>query len=220
MKFLGAPSSGSMAGTTYGHNRSGQYQRNRRSPVQPVGTGRRGVIRSAFGAASSSWAALTAAVQAAWISYADSHPYTDRLGQSFKLTGHQMYVALQTQLLNCGVAISSAIPVSDSVFSAQFTAFTAVHAGAISLTPAGLGGATDFLLLAFSKPQSGGRTFCKTFWQYGHVAGNSVAAVVLTTGYKAQFGDVIAGQRIFYRLTPVNQYGVTGNPNEGFIVVS
>jgi hypothetical protein len=131
-----------------------------------------------------------------------------------------MYVAINAMLINCGVAQSAAIPVSDTVFSAQFTAFTAVHAGAISLTPSGLGGATDFLLLSFSAPQSGGRGYCKTFWQYGKAAGNSVTPVVLTTGYKAQFGDIAAGQRIFYRLTPVNQYGVKGTANEGFIVVS
>jgi hypothetical protein len=144
----------------------------------------------------------------------------DALGQSIKLTGHQMYVAINAQLINCGVAQSAVIPVSDSVFSAQFTAFTAVHAGAITFTPSGLGGATDFLLIALSRPQSGGRGFCRTFWQYGHVAGNSVAAAVLTVAYKAQFGDITVGQRIFYKLTPVNQYGVTGTSNQGFIVVS
>ena len=220
MKILTSPSSGSIAGTTYSHGRAGQYTRNRRSPCQPVGSGRRGVIRAAFGAASSAWAALGATVQAAWSSYAAGHPYTDSLGQSIKLTGHQMYVAINAMLINCGAVQSAAIPVSDTVFSAQFTAFTAVHAGAISITPSGLGGVTDYLLLAFSAPQSGGRGYCKTFWQYGNAAGNSVTPVVLTTGYKAQFGDVAAGQRIFYRLTPVNQYGVRGTSNQGFIVVS
>ena len=96
MKILTAPSSGSIAGTTYSHNRAGQYTRNRRSPVQPVGTGRRGVIRAAFGAASSAWGALTPIVQANWTAYANGHPYTDSLGQSIKLTGHQMYVAVNT----------------------------------------------------------------------------------------------------------------------------
>jgi hypothetical protein len=131
-----------------------------------------------------------------------------------------MYVAINAMLINCGVAQSAVIPVTDTVFAAQFTAFTAVHAGAISLTPSGLGGATDYLLIALSAPQSGGRGYCKTFWQSQHVAGNAVTPVVLTTIYKAQFGDVAAGQRIFYRLTPVNQYGVRGTANEGFIIVS
>jgi hypothetical protein len=28
----------------------------------------------------------------------------------------------------------------------------------------------------------------------------------------AQFGALVAGQRLFVKLTPVNQYGVTGTP--------
>ena len=181
MKILTSPSSGSIAGTTYSHNRAGQYTRNRRMPCQPVGTGRRGVVKAAFGAASSAWGALTASVQAAWTAYAAGHPYVDSLGQSIKLTGHQMYVAINAMLINCGLPQSAVIPVSDSVFSAQFTAFTAIHAGAISITPAGLGAVGDFLLLAFSAPQSGGRGFCKTFWQYGHVAGLRITKPSLAT---------------------------------------
>lgn len=220
MKFLGPPSSGSIAGTTYGHNRGGQYQRNRRAPSQPVGTGRRATARTNFGAASSNWAALTLAQQMAWASYADGHPVTDALGQSIKLTGHQMYTAVNAQLLNCGSAIVAVPPTSDAVFSAGTPTFTAVHAGAITLTPTGLGTAADFLCYAFSKPQSGGRAFNKVFWQAGHVAGNSVAAIVATTAYNNQFGSPVAGQRIFVKATPVNQYGVRGVPYIGFCVVT
>jgi hypothetical protein len=219
-KVLDVPTSGSVGGVTHSHGRAGQYIRARRMPCQPVGTGRRGVIRAAFGAASGAWAALSLSVQAAWTSYADSHPYSDKLGQSIKLTGHQMFVAINTMLQNCGAAVSSTIPVTDSTFAAGFSAFTAVHAGAITLTPSGLGLVTDYLLIGLSAPQSGGRGFCKTFWQWGHVAGNSVAATVLTAAYTAEFGPVSAGQRIFYRLTPVNLYGVRGASNEGFIVVT
>ena len=220
MKFLGPPSSGSIAGTTSSHNSAGQYTRNRRSPVQPVGNGRRGVIRAAFSAASSGWSALTAAEQAAWGGYAASYPYTDSLGQQIKLTGHQMFVAIGTQLINCGQALPVNPPPTNAVFAAGFSAFTAVHAGAITLTPTGTGAATDFLLIAMSAQQSSGRSFCKTFVQLDKLAGNVVAATVLTALYTAQFGAITAGQRLFYRLTPVNQYGVAGTPNIGFITVS
>jgi hypothetical protein len=219
-KILAQPTSGSLAGTTYSHNRAGQYMRNRRTPVQPVGTGRRGVIRAAFGAASSAWAALAPEVQNAWTAYAAQHPVTDALGQSIKLTGHQMFVAINTQLINCGEAVSAVIPADSSVFAAILTSFTAVHAGAITLTPGGGGSVDDYLLVSLSAPQSGGVTSCKAFWQCQHVAGNSVTAIVLSTAYKAQFGDVVAGSRIFYKLTPVNKYGVTGTPNAGFISVT
>ena len=220
MKILTSPSSGSIAGHTYSHGRAGQYVRSRRSPCQPVGQGRRGVARAAFGAASSAWSSLAAGVQLAWGAYAAAHPYTDALGQSVKLTGHQMYVAINSMLINCGKAQSAVIPVSDAVFSAQFTAFTAVHAGAITLTPAGNGGLTDTLLVSMSPPQSGGRAFCKQFCQFATAAGNAITPIVLTTAYTAAFGAIAAGQRLFYSLTPVNQYGVRGTSNQGYIIVS
>ena len=114
MKYLGAPQSGSQANTTASHNRAGQYYRNRRSPVQPVGTGRRAFVRSSFGAASAAWAALSGAAQASRIAYANSHPITDSLGQSITLTGHQMYVGVGVSLLNVGQALPTAVPVSSA----------------------------------------------------------------------------------------------------------
>jgi hypothetical protein len=131
-----------------------------------------------------------------------------------------MYVAINSMLINCGKPQSSVIPASDAVFSAQFTAFTAVHAGAISLTPSGLGGLTDTLLISMSPPQSGGRAFCKQFCQFATEPGNSILPVVLTTAYVSAFGAPVAGQRLFYSLTPVNQYGVRGTSNQGYIIVS
>jgi hypothetical protein len=216
MKFLGAPSSGSIAGTTSSHNRAGQYTRNRRAPVQPVGTGRRAFIRQAFGAAASAWASLSAINQAAWVSYAAGHPITDALGQSITLTGQQMFVSIATQLQNCGAALPTVPPVTASVFAAGSPTFTVVSAGAITFTPTGLGASGDFLLIAFSAPVSGGVLFQKTFWQYSHVAGNSTTPVVATAGYHAQFGTPAVGQRVFFKATPVNQYGATGTPVIGF----
>jgi 3-hydroxymyristoyl/3-hydroxydecanoyl-(acyl carrier protein) dehydratase len=76
------------------------------------------------------------------------------------------------------------------------------------------------LLIAFSAPVSPGVSFMKTFWQMSHVAGNSVTPIVATTAYTAQFGSIIAGTKIFLKVTPVNQYGVTGTPNIVTAIVS
>lgn len=211
MKFLGNPSSGSMAGTTFSHNRAGQYQRNRRAPVQPIGTGRRAFIRSAFASASSAWAGLDAGTQAAFIAYANLYPITDSLGQSIKLTGQQMFVAIGTQLLNCGQDLPTAVPVSNVVAAPTVSAFT-IAAGVFTVTMAGGGGASDFVLAAFSSPQSAGRTFNATFWQLGVEAGNAVTVAGATAKYAAQFGAPPSGSKVFLKLTPVNEYGVTGTP--------
>lgn len=209
-----------MAGTTWSHNRAGQYTRNRRSPVQPVGTGRRAFIRSAFGSASTGWAALSAAAQAAWIAYAASHPITDSLGQTVILTGHQMYVSVTTSLLNVGQAASATVPVSSATVAPIVTVYTVTHLGVITITLTPTGGASDFILVAFSRPVSPGVGFMKTFWQQLHIAGNSTGAATYGTAYVAQFGTIPAGSKVFLKLTPVNQYGVAGTPLITSAVVS
>lgn len=210
MKFLDVPQSGSIAGTTHSHNRAGQYTRNRRAPVQPR-TARQTTIRAQFGANSSAWAALTAATQAAWVAYADAFPITDSLGQSIKLTGHQMYVAINTNLVNAGLATNSAVPVSNSVFGPAPVTFTFSHTtgGSIAFTA---GGASDKLLVAYSKPMSAGRSFNRTFSQASVAAGTGTPVTITAAAYAAIYGTAVAGQKIFARVTPVNQYGVNGAP--------
>ena len=123
-----------------------------------------------------------------------------------------MYVAIGTQLQNCAQALGSAVPVSDAVFSPVVTVFTATSAGVVTITRSGAGGASDFCLVAFSRPVSAGVTFQKTFWQDTVEAGNGTGSAGYGTAIVAQFGTLSAGRKIFAKLTPVNQYGVTGVP--------
>jgi len=220
MKILDVPQSGSLGGQTSSHNRAGQYRRARRAPTQPNGTGRRGIIRAAFGAASSAWNALTDDQRAAWSSFADGYPVTDALGQSIKLTGHQMYVSVNTALQNVGQAQSANPPVSNATIAPVVATATMTHAGVGTLTLAAGGLATDFVCISFSKPQAPGRSFVANYWQCQHILANEVTATLFGPAYIAQFGAVTTGQKIFYKLTPVNQYGVTGTPTKGVITVS
>lgn len=213
MKYLGAPQSGSQANTTASKNRAGQYYRNRRSPVQPVGTGRRAFIRASFGSASGSWASLDPAVQAAWITFAAAHPVTDRLGQAITLTGHQMYVGVATQSLNVDIGLPSDVPVSTATNAPVVTVFT-VNAGtpALTLTLDASGDALDFILVSFARPQSAGRTSVANYWQAFVAPGNAGSVTGLLALVVAEFGNLSAGQKIFCKLTPVNRYGWTGTP--------
>lgn len=211
MKFLDVPQTGSIAGNTHSHNRAGQYKRNRRSPVQPVGTGRRAFIRGAFGGASQLWGTLTDPERASWASAADSHPVVDRLGQSIKLTGHQLFVAVNTQLTNVGAAQSSTVPPDFSVYTLTDVAVTAA-AGTPALSVAFDGGAApDLVNIAFAPPQPPGRSFVSRFWQ-AHSDDADSGPYNGLTAFVGEFGALVAGQKIFAKVTPVNQYGVTGVP--------
>ncbi len=210
MKVLKAPQSGSQAGTTASHNRFGQYERNRRAPVQPIGNGRRAFIRAAFGAASNGFSGLTDAEIAAWNAYASAHPITDSLGQSVTLTGHMMYVSINTQLQNIGLALSSTPPSSATVAPLVLTQtfMDVTGRGVVLVTTAD---ATAYCLVAWSQPVSAGVTFMKTFTQLG-VIGPAGIGWDAANSYTTQFGNPALNQRIFIRLTPVNAFGVAGTP--------
>lgn len=215
MKFLGNPSSGSIAGTTYSHNRVGQYVRNRRAPVQPVGSGRRGFIRAAFSAASTAWAALTSLQREAWNGFATEHPVHDSLGQSFVLTGHQMFVAVGTNLQNVGQGLPTVPPASTALPDVASATLECDVTDGISIDSYS-GSADDFIAVGLSRQISPGRSFNKTFWQpaagEGYEAAGTQPKIIATAIYAAEFGTPVAGMKLMVRITPVNQYGFAGAP--------
>jgi hypothetical protein len=131
-----------------------------------------------------------------------------------------MFVSVNSQLLNVGEAVITTPPESSDVFAVGEATVTVTSAGVVTVTPSGNGAAGDFLLIAFSAPQSPGRSFCKTFWQSDVTAGGSATPVVQSDEYVAQFGLPMEGWRVFFKLTPVNEFGVTGVPLIGFATVS
>lgn len=221
MKFLDVPQSGSIAGTTHSHNRAGQYTRNRRKPVQPIGTGRRAFMRAAFGSASSWWASVSPSDQGAWTTYADSHPVVDRLGQTIKLTGQQMYVAVNAQLVNVNSGRSDVVPSTSVTIPPGITAFTAVAAtGVVTLTLDGTGDSDDYILVAFARPTSAGVSFVSNFWQQQVLPADTATPVLVGPAIIAQFGTLASGNKLFVKLTPVNNTGVTGVPVIRPIIIS
>lgn len=83
--------SGSIAGITYSHNNGGNYTRARATPTNPNSTNQQ-AQRAALGAANAGWAALTDAQRDLWRDYAAATSWTDKLGNSITVTGHQAYV--------------------------------------------------------------------------------------------------------------------------------
>lgn len=210
MKVLKAPQSGSLAGTTASHNRYGQYERNRRTPVSPTRTSRQSTVRGLFSAASSAWQTLTAGVQAAWSSFAASHPITDRLGSAITLDGHAYFVGVYTSLLNCGVSGVPSIPSNTTIVPVSPCAVYASDDGIILLTWAP-GTAGDFVNGAASKLVSNGVTFNKTFTQFA-TSDAAVGIMDISADYVATWGIPDTGRQIFGRLTPVNSSGIKGTP--------
>jgi hypothetical protein len=212
MKIIDIPRSGSQASTTSSRNRGGQYTRNRRSPVQPIGSGRRTIVRQHFATASKEWQKITDAQRAQWSAVADSFPYVDSLGQTIKLTGHQFFVACWSQLLNVGRTPSADAPPTTAVWGPyNVSAAASAAAGTLEVTFTGNGTAQDATAIACSPQVSPGVSYNNRYWQAFEHSGVD-DTLDMGAAYIGEFGALVAGKKIFVRFTPISQYGVTGTP--------
>lgn len=212
-KFLGAPTSGSVAGQTYSHNRAGQYIRNRRSPVQPQDTSRRGEVRGFLTTASAAFSALTHDQVEAWNTSAQGVVVTDSLGQSLTLTGHQLFVRINSQLLNLGQPMISDPPSDFSVFSFAILSAVATDAPSFILTLDAAVPADSFLLIAASPQRRNGRSFENSFSQIMVADNADTAAINIAAAYAARYPEaLVAGNVIFLRIIAVSPTGVTSAP--------
>lgn len=210
MLTLIPPSSGSVQGLTYSHNRGGAYTRKRATPVVGTRTTRQGVVKGNMTVASQAWQLLSPTDQAAWISYATGHPITNRLGSSIKLTGSQYFIKCAAALLNAGQPLPTVPPVSTTIQPVVVANFAVNDAPsmALTLTP---GTAGDFILVAVAKWTSAGVNFNKTFSQV-IVVGSDETDVDVMDAWAAFAGNPAVNQKGWVRLTPVNAGGLTGTP--------
>ncbi len=97
--------SGSIGGITYARNRGGLYTRARAIPVNPNSTDQQ-IVRANFAFLVDQWTnTLTDTQRAAWTTYAENTPVTDRLGDQITLTGQQMYLRNNSIRLRDGLAV-------------------------------------------------------------------------------------------------------------------
>ena len=126
--------SGSVGSETYSRNRYGAYVRNRAKPVMPVSTYLLNA-KAILSAQSARWNTLTDAQRAAWVTWAQTNPVMDRLGQSQVLTGHAAFVGINGRLSQAGntpidVPPTIASPVALSTCTATFD----IGAGNVEIT--------------------------------------------------------------------------------------
>src|SRR5690554_6218576 len=92
-----ASMSGSINGTTHSRNRGGAYMRNRSIPVNPQTVAQQ-AIRAILSSLSSAWRDLTPSQRNGWNSATSNFPVTDQFGDQRELSGHQLFVRLNSNL--------------------------------------------------------------------------------------------------------------------------
>lgn len=164
--------SGSIAGTTFARNKSGNYARARTTPVNPS-SDRQESVRASIAALSDRWSNTVTAVQrTAWNLYASSVAMKNRLGEVIFLSGYNHYLRSNSILKLIGETEIDAGPVifelpeQDPLFA--FTASEAAQTIDYVFDPA-LDWANEvggFLVKFQGKPQNAQRNFFAGPWRH------------------------------------------------------
>jgi len=204
MKFRGGSvvgqASGSVAGQTFSHNRYGAYVRNRSIPVVST-TSYALNAKSYLAGASAAWKALTAAQQAAWVTWAQTNPIVDSFGEKQVLTGHAAYVQLNRRILQDGgtqidVPPVGAGPVSLITLTATFDIGLGTFALAFTPTPIG---ATNKLWIKAAVVNSLGITYVRNLLKLVKISAANVATGLDTEAdIELRFGPLAAGQKVVF----------------------
>ena len=202
MKKLDVPQSGSQASTTASRNRFGQYNRTRAMPTQPR-TDAQIAVRGQLVDCSKAWGSLSDAQRAAWSAFADAHPRTDSLGQSIALTGHQMFVGVNTLNLQVGEAIQNAVPDGTALPAPVLSIGIGTAAGLTVVFDEGETVGSKLAVFA-SPPLSPGRAFNGDLRLVVVKPAPSADDIILSAAeLTAKYGVLSAGQKFFVQAKTV-----------------
>lgn len=211
---------GTIAATTFARNKGGAVIRNRIVPINrrsPLQTARRQSLASL----ASAFRGLSQANIAAWNAAAANFPIQDNLGQTILMSGQQLYVRFNANLILIGQSQITTPPAPASFASLAYTSLTATADDSVlslAFTPTVPAGFS--LVVYATRPLSPGKTFVpeSDFRFIQTIAAAATSPQLLTTAYAEAFGAITAatGQKIFIKMFLVeNASGIAGQSVRG-----
>lgn len=204
--------SGKVGGHVASKNRGGAYLRTKVTPSNPR-TALQSQARGILGALSTQWGLLTEAQRKAWNDAVSNFSKTDIFGDIKNPSGINLFVKLNTNLINSGQAQLSLPPVkleipTDSGFEAEF------RIGDNELV---ISSANDGLVAVICRVQSSGPV------PQGVTNVNSKLRTInssltpnespqLYVSYVSKFGAPVIGQKIYVSVAPIMATGQIGVP--------
>jgi len=210
--------SGSLGSTTFSHNRSGKYIRNRTIPVNP-NSARQVVVRSTLSALTTAWSQdLTQLQRDAWDLYGDNVVVKNRLGEDINLTGFNQFIRSNSVILQAGgIRVDDGptvfeLPEADPAMTASASAATQLVSVVFDDTLAWVDEDAAWLVSYLGRPQNPQRTFFNGPWRFMvGLAGDSVAAPTTPDDQTAPF-VITEGQREWIYARIARADGRVSNP--------
>ncbi len=198
---------GKINGNVYSKNKGGAYVRVRVKPSNPQSSAQ-SAVRAGFTSLSQAWRSLTASARQSWLMGAINYQRTNRIGDKHVLNGNSLFVALNKNLQDVGIAQIDNCPAPDVVESVAVTSAIADASSqslVITLTGA-VPANTSIKVFASETVSAGVNSVGSRLRQIASYPAANAAALTLTTAYLAKFGPIgAAGSKIFYSIVPVNE---------------
>lgn len=197
-----------IGGQVASKNRHGSYMRNKVTPVNPKSASQV-TVRARLSGFASGWRGLTAGQRLAWNAAVSDFKKTDIFGDIQNPSGFNLYVKLNSNLANIGVAALTNPPLPQAV-SVFTTGTLAAAAGAqsmsLTVTPA-VQPATETIVVKATPGISAGKTFVKSeFRQIGTFTAATAGSYDLAAMYIAKFGPIgPAGVKVFVEVIHINE---------------
>lgn len=196
-----------MGGMVFSKNQFGAYARQKVSPVQPRSI-KQTLARMLLQDLATRWAnTLTTAQRAGWIALASSNPVTDVFGDSQILTGLQIYVRCNRNLMKAGQDYRANPPANqdvDALTALTVAASVAAQSITLTFTPTPLEADHKMMYWA-TPPLSHGRAYHENFYKF---LGASAAALASPSDIGAlwvnRYGAFQLGQQIGVKVRLVN----------------
>lgn len=183
--------SGKLNGSVLTKNRYGAYIRNKVTPVNRQTSAQLGV-RSTFTTVAQAWRGLTQAQLAQWGAGAKNFIRTNVFGDIRNLSGFNLYMRLNKNLLNTGGAMIDVCPLPAPVESITATVLAAANgANTVTLTFADAIAAGTVVEVFATPALSAGKEFISSeYRKIATLTDADVSPKVLSAQYIAVFGNV------------------------------
>ncbi len=221
---LVSAASGKLGGLVASRNRGGPYLR---ALVVPITSMSPAAIaaRTRLAQVSAAWGALTAVQKAAWSTWAQTNPITDRLGQSRILQANAAYIKINNILTLVGAANLTDPPIgADPVALTTLTLTADIGVGAFqfAFTATPLGAGLKGVIRA-AVVESDGITNVENLYRViGFTGLAQISPVDIEAEMVAAFGTLQVGWTAFIRVTVVDTAtGLQSQPlDDSAVIVS
>lgn len=194
---------GKINGTVASKNRAGAYARVKVSPVNPQSTYQL-TERNRLKSLSQAWRALTAVQRAAWVRAVSNFMRSDVFGSMKALSGQQLFVSLNRNLVNAGQTQITSPPLPSAVEQPVAGTLVITNGGAKTVAYTGTTAASTLLIWA-TDGLSPGIGFVKNrYKQIQSAAGNIASPIDIAAAYQARFGDPAVGTKVYVKIEAVN----------------